>query len=60
MKLFNSLIIGELTPHKRHLMHETQMVRVRQSLEALKLVVVTGVVYVWSLWDESPSYQLLT
>ncbi|NKB62167.1 MAG: response regulator [Gammaproteobacteria bacterium] len=60
MKLFNSLIIGELTPHNRHLMHETQMVRVRQSLEALKLVVVTGVVYVWSLWDESPSYQLLT
>ena len=57
--MISQFFFDSLDAHARHMMRETQIVRVGQSFQALKLVVLTGVVYVWSLWDETDSVQLL-
>ncbi len=57
--MLDRFIVGNLDKGAKHLMRETQLVRVHLSHQALPLIAVTGIVYVTSLWNDAPSYQLL-
>lgn len=45
---------SEEIDHDRRLRHETQLVRARQSLRTLPLVLIGGVLFIATLWSEAP------
>lgn len=45
---------AEEIDHERRLRHETQLVRARQSLRTLPLVLIGGVLFIATLWREAP------